>query len=237
MGRSWDVDSAEDPGRRQEIQLSLKSIVESSDNWLGRLKKRELHVRLASSFLTTLLAFAIVGGVLLGVVVIEFGAFGGLPHFLQQPILDYSVAGAVLFAGLISGIATYFLLKRKHDAELNELSSLIMEMKKIEEGQQKKTNGGSSGAITENAISLADKIFMLLPEIVRKRDQDSMLFGVVAFIIALFGGNFAVAILIGVIVWLYFRYETRKRYEEEISKFEEQKKVFEQRKKDFIETL
>jgi Flp pilus assembly protein TadB len=141
--------------------------------------------------------------------------------------------GAAFLAGLISGFATYFLLKRKHEAQLTELSSLITEMKKIEE----KANGGGGEGITETALSLADKIVTLLPEIVRKRDQDSLLFGVAAFVVALFGGNFAVAILVGVIVWLYFRYEFRKTYEQEISKFEEQKRVFEQRKTDFIETL
>jgi len=107
-------------------------------------------------------------------------------------------------------------------------------MKKIES----RTAGGEAGeGISETALSLTDKIFTLLPEMARKRDQDSLLFGVAAFVFALFGGNFAVAILVGVIVWLYFRYEFRRTYEQEISKFGEQKRVFEQRKKDFIESL
>ena len=111
-------------------------------------------------------------------------------------------------------------------------------MKKVEEEQQKKANGGGGEGITGDALSLADKIVTLLPELVRKRNQDSLLFGVVAFIVAaLVGRNIAVAILVGAMVWLYFSYETRKTYEQEISKFEEQKRVFEQRKKDFIDTL
>jgi hypothetical protein len=155
----------------------------------------------------------------------------------QNRNLAYSLASSVALAGLTSGFATYFLLKRKHDARLKGLSSLIAEMKKIEE-QQKKANDGGGEGITEDALSLADKIVTLLPEIVRKRNQDSLLFGAVAFIVAaVVGGNLAVAILVGAMVWLYFSYETRKTYEQEISKFEEQKRVFEQRKKDFIETL
>ena len=177
-----------------------------------------------------------VGASVLGFVVSQYG-WPYLTVLFQDRNLAYSLAGTVLLAGLISGFATYFLLKRKHDARLKELSSLITEMKKIEEEQQKVNAGGGEG-ITEDALSLADKIVTLLPELVRRRNQDSLLFGVVAFIVAaLVGRNIAVAILVGAMVWLYFSYETRKTYEQEISKFEEQKRVFEQRKKDFIETL
>ena len=56
-------------------------------------------------------------------------------------------------------------------------------------------------------------------------------------VVDIFGKNLAVAILVGAVVWLYFRYETRKAYEQEMSKFEEQKRIFEQRKKDFIVSL
>ena len=185
-----------------------------------------------------ILVWVLVGGVFLGLVVIQFGAFGGLSHFFDQPILDESVAATVFLAGVISGFATYFLLKRKHEAKLKELSSLIAEMKKVEEDQKRAANDGNGEVVTENALYLADKILTLLPEMVRKRGQDSLLFGVVAFIVAeVIGRNLAVAILVGAIVWLYFRYEFRRSYEREASKFEEQKRAFEQRKKDFMETM
>ena len=229
--------SAEDPGRRREIQSSLQSIVESSDKWLGRLRRRESRVRLATSFLTAILVLVAVGATVLGFVVSQYG-WPYLMDLFQNRNLAYPLASTVALSGLISGFATYFLLKRKHDARLKELSSLITEMKKIEEEQQKKANGAGGEGITEHALSLADKIVTLLPEIVRKRNQDSLLFGVVAFIVAaVVGRNLAVAILVGAMVWLYFSYETGKTYEQEISKFEEQKRVFDQRKKDFIETL
>src|SRR2546425_4812426 len=119
------MDSAEDSSRRQEIQFTLKSIVESSDKWLGRLRRRESRVRLATSFLTTILVFAAVGSAVLGFVISQ-GQLGGL---FQDRNLNISVASAVLLVGLTGGFATYFLLKRKHEARLKELSSLITEMK------------------------------------------------------------------------------------------------------------
>ena len=162
---------------------------------------------------------------------------GYVTSFIQQPGPAYAVLGAAGISGLASGFATYFILRRRHNAQLKELSSLIIEMK-TEEEQAKKMNGQSAGGITGHALYLAEKILTLLPELVRQRNRDSVLFGIVAFVLVLiFGENLGVAFLAGIIVWLYFRYKNKKTYEAEISKFEEQKRVFEQRKKDFMESL
>jgi predicted histidine transporter YuiF (NhaC family) len=227
-----------DSNRRQEIQSSLNSIVESSDKWLERLRRREFRVRLAGSFLTGSLVLVAVGAAILGFFLSqgeEIDAF-----FEQQSLaFQFSLAGAAAIAGLISGIVTYFLLKRKHDARMKDLSSLITEMKKkTNEQQQKNANVGGGEGITKEALSLAEKIVTLLPELVRKRKHDSLLFGAVAFIVTnVVVSNFAVAIIVGVLVWLYVRHRTKKSYEHEMSKYKEQKRVFEQRKKDFIDTL
>ena len=225
------MDSSEHAGQRKDIELNLRSIIENSDRWLGRIRKREFRVRLATSFLTAILVFTVVGGSFAGYLAIQ-GQFGAL---LQQPVLAEAVAGTVLLIGIVSGIVAYFLLKRKHEARVKELSSLIAEMKKVE-ADQKQTESG--GVITEDALYLADKILTLLPAIVRKRNQDSLVFGAVAFIIVeAFVGNLGVAIVSGATAWFYFRYQFKKMYEQELSKFEEQKRVFEQRKKDFMEAL
>jgi len=220
------MDNARDPSQKnQEIQVSLKSIVESSERWLTRLRTREFRVRLASSFLTTILVFAAVGIAGLAYLFSQ----SNLDTIIQHPEQSYFLIGISGLAGLASGFVRYFLLKRKHEAELQELSSLITEMKK--------TDGGGEG-VTQNALTLVDKILTILPAIVRKRHQDSLLFGVVSIILTFFfTSNLAAGIIVGVIVWLYFRNEFRRTYEQEISKLEEQKRIFEQRKRDFIENL
>ena len=234
------MNPAEDPSRQQEIQSSLRSIMESSENWLGRLRKREFRVRLASSFLTTILVFAVAGGASLAIIILTFG-WTNLAALFRNSGEASTLAGLSFLAGVLSGIARYFFLRRKHNRELKGLSSLISEMKtKIGAGTGNDANPGNGSAvgITPDAISLAEKIVTLLPELVRKRNQDSLLFGIVAFVLVLiFGNNFPIAILVGVLVWLYFRYEFTRTYEKEISRFEEQKKIFEQRKNDFIKTL
>jgi uncharacterized membrane protein (DUF106 family) len=227
-----------DSNRRQEIQSSLNSIVESSDKWLERLRRREFRVRLAGSFLTGSLVLMAVGAA----AILGFYLSQGeeIDDFFEQQSLafQFSLLGAAAAAGLISGILTYFLLKRKHDARMKDLSSLIAEMKKKTNEQQKNANVGGGEGITKEALSLAEKIVTLLPELVRKRKHDSLLFGAVAFIVTnVVISNLVVAIIVGVLVWLYVRHRTKKSYEHEMSKYEEQKRVFEQRKRDFIDTL
>ena len=228
-----------DSNRRQEIQSSLNSIVESSDKWLERLRRREFRVRLAGSFLTGSLVLMAVGAA----AILGFYLSQGeeIDDFFEQQSLafQFSLVGAAAAAGLISGILTYFFLKRKHDTRMKDLSSLITEMKKkTNEQQQNNANVGGGEGITKEALSLAEKIVTLLPELVRKRKHDSLLFGAVAFIVTnVVVSNFVVAIIVGVLVWLYVRHRTKKSYEHEMSKYEEQKRVFEQRKKDFIDTL
>ena len=228
-----------DSNRRQEIQSSLNSIVESSDKWLERLRRREFRVRLAGSFLTGSLVLMVVGAA----AILGFYLSQGeeIDDFFEQQSLafQFSLLGAAAAAGLISGILTYFFLKRKHDTRMKDLSSLITEMKKkTNEQQQNNANVGGGEGITKEALSLAEKIVTLLPELVRKRKHDSLLFGAVAFIVTnVVISNLVVAIIVGVLVWLYVRHRTKKSYEHEMSKYEEQKRVFEQRKKDFIDTL
>ena len=228
-----------DSNRRQEIQSSLNSIVESSDKWLERLRRREFRVRLAGSFLTGSLVLMAVGAA----AILGFYLSQGeeIDDFFEQQSLafQFSLVGAAAAAGLISGILTYFFLKRKHDTRMKDLSSLITEMKKkTNEQHQNNANVGGGEGITKEALSLAEKIVTLLPELVRKRKHDSLLFGAVAFIVTnVVVSNLVVAIIVGVLVWLYVRHRTKKSYEHEMSKYEEQKRVFEQRKKDFIDTL
>jgi uncharacterized membrane-anchored protein YhcB (DUF1043 family) len=233
------MNTENDSNRRQEIQSSLNSIVESSDKWLERLRRREFRVRLAGSFLTGSLVLMAVGAA----AILGFYLSQGeeIDDFFEQQSLafQFSLVGAAAAAGLISGILTYFFLKRKHDTRMKDLSSLITEMKKkTNEQQQNNANVGGGEGITKEALSLAEKIVTLLPELVRKRKHDSLLFGAVAFIVTnVVISNLVVAIIVGVLVWLYVRHRTKKSYEHEMSKYEEQKRVFEQRKRDFVDTL
>jgi uncharacterized membrane-anchored protein YhcB (DUF1043 family) len=224
------VGVAEDPNRREEIQSSLNSIVETSERWLGRLRTRQFRVRLATSFLTavtSLLLTLIIGVVAL---VIRAGNINILPVDVRY-LVALGVIGLVVMLSV--GFLTYFLMKRKHEVQLKEISYLLNQMK-----QRLGQTSSSGPGIAVEALSLADKILNLLPEVVRKRSQDSLLFGFLAFVVAsIIAHNPGIGILVGAIVWIYFRYETNKTYDQEIAKLEEQKRIFEQRKQEFMESL
>jgi hypothetical protein len=213
--------------RLRNIQVSLNSIVDSSTRLLQHLRSRERSVRIASSLLTAFLGLgilAIVGSILSQSTLYYL--------FFFHPRVGTAVLGSSFFAMVTSGIITYLLLKRRHEARLKELSSLIIEMQKA--GQQSATGHG----ITEDAISLVDRITTLLPEFVRKRHQDSLLLGLVAFVIAdIIARSLPVGVLIGALVWLYFRYENSRSYEREISRLELQRRDFEKRRNDLLEKL
>ena len=231
-----------DPARRNEIESSLHSIVESSERWLGLLRRRQRNVRLITSFLTAILIFF--ATLIVGTLIVLFSAHVLSPtissstvstnfsNFVRQdPDFVFEVAAPAFLTAPVSFIITYLLMKRKHEQKMKELAALIAQM------DRKITAQDQSGGPLEDAFSLTEQIFTLLPDLVRSRKQDSLLFGFVAFIVALVGGNFGVAILVGAIVWIYFRYEFGKNYEQGISKFEEQRRIFEQRKNEFIESL
>jgi hypothetical protein len=158
-----------------EIVSSLESIVESADKWLGRLRARDFRVRLASSFLTTILVFVIFGASAL----IILSAQGKLTGPIGPPPRQFfPLIGLSGLVALAIGTIVYFFLTKKHEGELKELASLVATMKEKNVNQEDFT-------VTDRALELADKITAILPDLVRKRRQDSLLFGVVAFILTL----------------------------------------------------
>jgi small-conductance mechanosensitive channel len=226
--------ASEDLTRQKEVRSDLRSIVDSCDKWLGRIRTRQFQVRLATSFLTAILFLIISAAVV-------FSAFALSGTNAFQNIRLIAVGGiSTLIVFIATGFITYYSLKKRQEARLSDLSNLIARMKKrLEDGSAASPlPTGAQGGTIEDALFLADKTMELLPELVRKRNQDTLLFGFAAFILALIvGRNPGIAVLVGVIVWLYFRYEMGKTYDREIARFEEQKKILQQRKQDFLETL
>ena len=231
-----------DKNRRTEVQSSLGSIAESADSWLSNVQKQESWVRLASAFLTASVVFAAVGIGLVGYLFsqgqLNFHDLMQRQVAVNMKFLIFSVGISALVIGIASGVAMYFVLKRKHREELRGLSSLVIEMKdKISKSQYQQTDSVGQGFMAD-ALAVADKILVLLPQLIRKRNYNAILFGVVAFIIAnAISHNPGVAVIVGLIVWLFFRYEAKKTTERELSRLEEQKRLFEQRKNDFLNSL
>ena len=238
--------------QQREIQSSLQSVVVNADNWLRRLRRRQFQIRVISSVLTIFLAFfaTLIAGAFVALlsanllVSSDTALSNNLNLYVQQhPNVLIAVALLAFLIAPISGVVTYLLLRRKHEGQLRELSSLIKQIK-LKLGdydrQQKRKNADSDYAegIIQDAFSLTDQILNLLPEVARNRNQESVLFGLIGFLaVAVVVQNFVVAIIAGVAVWLLFRYQARKTYKRELAKFEEQKRIYDERKDDFLATL
>jgi len=214
-----------------DIRVSLDSIIGISERWLSFLSRRQKRVRLAQAFLTTVLVCVGSVAVVLAVILEQ----GSLAFFPAHPGTTLIFLASLLSAGGICGVAAYVLLGRRENPKLGELSELIARTKATRgtDGEVEEDTRG----ITGSALLETEKILELLPQLVRTRNQDSLLFGLVAFVVASVLARPPIGILVGVIVWLYFRYETNRTYDRQLSKIEEQKRIFEQRKEEFLRNL
>jgi hypothetical protein len=212
----------------EDIRVSLDSIIGISERWLSFLSRRQKQVRLAQAFLTTVLVCVGSVAVVLAVVLEQ----DSLAFFPAHPGTTFIILTSLLLAGGICGAVAYVLLGRRENPKLRELSELIARTKATRGIDDEAAQG-----ITGSALLETEKILELLPQLVRTRNQDSLLFGLVAFVVASILARPPIGILVGVIVWLYFRYETNRTYDQQLSKTEEQKRVFEQRKEEFLRNL
>ena len=230
------MESGENPNREAAIGESMTAILDMSEKWSQYIKTREAEVRVAKSFIAGMLVFLFVSAVsvafllMLGsppIVIYPEGPAGPGPVFVTFHHIFLTGVEVGAAAGIASGLGTYYFFGRRENKELKELEGLI--------GRIKETNKEERG--TEGALSIADKILDLLPRLVRRRTSDALLFGIAAFILGSIVGTASVGIVVGALVWIYFRYETNQSYERQLSRLEEQKRAFEKEKKNFLESL
>jgi len=213
-----------DSNLQADILSSLNAIIDIAQRWSIYLRRRQSRVRVAKALLTGTLVFLTSAAIMVASILTQYSP----EYFDQNRSFLLTILGSVALVGVISGGVSYHLLGRRQDTRLEELSDLVQRM----------NNNNENRNTAESALSLAEKILGLLPELVRKKDQDALLFGIVAFnLTIILARSPGIAVVVGIAVWLYFRYESNTIYDREITKLEERRKIFEQQKKDFIETL
>jgi hypothetical protein len=210
---------------KQQVDSNLDSIVDTAERLVASFRERDRRTRIARSLTIGLLGCAVTLTIVFAFLVTDYFS----EYFNSHPTVNGALfVGIAAVSWLGCAAVAYLLLNRRTNQRLEELSALTRQIKKDREAE----------TTTENALSLAERVIGLLPDIVKKRTEDSLLFGFLAFIVTLLISRFPpVAILAGVGVWLFFRYATDRSYQREIARFEEQKLAFERRKKEFIESL
>jgi len=218
------MSSTPDSNLQADILSSLNAIIDIAQRWSIYLRRRQSRVRVAKALLTGTLVFLTSAAIMVASILTQYSP----EYFDQNRSFLLTILGSVALVGVISGGVSYHLLGRRQDTRLEELSDLVQRM----------NNNNENRNTAESALSLAEKILGLLPELVRKKDQDALLFGIVAFnLTIILARSPGIAVVVGIAVWLYFRYESNTIYDREITKLEERRKIFEQQKKDFVETL
>lgn len=204
--------------RKRDIAHTIDEIVKIADNWIKYLKEKEDAGRMTNALILGLIA-----GALELVSTFFFINFTGCRPSIYLTLLVF--VGCLCLIIVVS-MSTYLILRRRK-YRFSELLNLLERVK----------SGGKNQNILEDALELIDKMLRFLPEVKKKRLDEAFAYGVAAFFLASISMNLGIAILVSVIVWLYFRWEMVRTYEKEVAKFEELKNRFEQGGDKFLESL
>ena len=187
-------------------------------------------------------------GFLAGMLVLFFGVIGLLVvnlladmyatrYFIEHPGSGIFYLSFLLALSLPVGLIAYFLAKKRYTQEylpwkdtLQDLRKTITE-KKAEEAR-----------VLEKTLQLIDQASVWLPNLMRYRSEEALTYGLVAFLLtALVSANspigMPIALLLGVMVWLYFRYEKRKETNQQIKELRDWKQRFEEGKDNFLKSV
>jgi hypothetical protein len=220
---------------REQIESSIVSILDVSESWVHRFKRRQVQIKVAGAVLSTLLVWLLVAAGVIAYVWVNYptqaSRFGLLSFMTDHLQLDYAVLTAVFLGGVAIGVVSYMLIGRERDKSLSKLSSLLLVARKSENQNQ-----GTSSA-TMDLLKVTDEIMSLLPSVVRKRNQDSLIIGLLVVVFLALPFTLPIALALGALVWLYLRHLTNKSYNDEMARFKTQMRLFEQRKNEFVLTL
>lgn len=193
------IDSAE---FRQDIKLLFNELVNEAD---------KMYVHLKRKYDNDTKIDTIVISVLVWIVAFLIFATSSFTLFkmalFSNPTLFFII---ITVLAIFSGILTY-IIKRRKGFQFAKLGELVNEIKE-------------GNVSLENGLKLVDAIYQAKLTVKSERIDSAFINGIIAFMLVGFlGGNLAVGLLAGVIVYLYFRYEAIKDYEKEEVRYEKWK--------------
>lgn len=172
-----------------------------------------------------------------GVVIVNvFADMYATRYFLEHPSFVGIYIAILLVLSVVAASIAFFRAKKRYMKEHASQMEVLGKLKK----------GISAGTFEENpaesALKLMDQISMWLLEAVRYKREEAAAYGLVAFTLTALIFSFSVsrlpfALLIGIIVWLYFRHEKQMEATRETQKFEYYRKKFEEEKRLFLKKL
>ncbi len=190
-------------------------------------------------------------GVLAAVLVWFFGVIGVIivnlladmyatKYFIEHPDSNLIYFGFLLALSVPLGLMTYFYAKKRYTKEYLPWKKTLNELRKtITESRTERT---SRTSVTETTLRLMDQINAWIPDLMKHKGEEALTYGIVAFLLTAFISanstlGMPMALLIGVIVWLYFRYEKRKETAHQIQMLRTWRKKFEEGKDYFLKGI
>ena len=194
-------------------------------------------------------------GILAGGLVAILWTFIGIPLLstLFSPLPAASanvttVSYSFLLIGLIllptlslsSGFLTYSYAKKTYAGQFVAHKKTLRELKKTIREQKVKEM-----SVIEKTLQLMDQMSDWVTKLPQYKSDEAFAYGFAAFLIVAFVSlltetwsiGLPVSLLVGVLIWLYFRYEKRKEAEQQVQEFKTWKRKFEEGKSAFLETV
>jgi O-antigen/teichoic acid export membrane protein len=230
MANSLETDEA-----RNKIVSSLLEVFEGLD-------------RMANSFIAAKQDEARWVGVLAGGLVLIFLGILAVPlinmayheYLGENPSISLFLMLLVAALSLFTGFLAYVYVRKRYTRNFVSWKDIIQQLRKsVTEHSRKDVN------VIEKTLQLMDQMSGWLPKLLNYKNDEAVAYGFGAFLlVAFFSLAFEVmplglffALLIGTIVWIYFRYEKRKEADQQIREFKSWKQKFEEGKASFLETV
>ena len=219
----------ESPG--QEIESEISIILKNFERWSLYLRRKEQRKRGL---------YAVLAGTMVWVAFFVLTALQDDLNYsiasILSPLFGTSPVGYSLLLIFPLSILVAFVsyaVQTKISSPFAQLEALV-------------ANFRSSGREERSAVSALDtieKMIQLLPEVKRMRYAEAALYGTIAFLLSLLvtarssSFGIGVSLLVGVLIWIYFRYEATIEYGRELARFEKWQAKLEEQKREFIATL
>ena len=195
--------TSERPENGQRADQKLDDILRDANEYYDYLRRKHVsETRLDVTVVSIVVWFA-------SFAVLGIGALVTIKNMTVVYIAGAFLAGLII--GAAAGLATY-MIRRRRGFKFAELGALLDKMK-----------GGAVSS--EDGLRLVDAMHQA-SLVAKKRKLDSAIeWGLVAFIVvSVVGLNPSIGALAGVIVYLYYRFETLRESEKEERSYEDSKK-------------
>ena len=211
--------------------------------------------RIDDSLITIKLNEARWAGILAGGLVAILWTFIGIPLlstlFSPPPAASANVISinySFLLIALIllptlslsSGFLTYSYARKMYAGQFVAHKKTLQELKKTIRKQKV-----TETSIIEKTLQLMDQMSDWVTKLPQYKSDEAFAYGFAAFLIVAFVSlltetwsvGLPVSLLVGALIWLYFRYEKRKAAEQQVQAFKAWKRKFEEGKSAFLETV